>query len=449
MGLYQKRLDYKLTHLLFVLSLLTASFDILLNLEVNDVSIRFSLVMQIFFVFSAILAVGMSKKSSGSPFIWPLAFSYLLIWGVFLVLWTPRTYHLNFSIGYSGWFLICVAVVFAAVQYYGRDRSQAIQISRIYINIYVVVAAFGLLQFVLGILGVELLITQWWIAGRLPRLNGFSYEPSYYATYLITGWGMLAWLVERRVYLYSKNYTHLAFFIVSAALVLSSSRMGILIVAGYFAYYVLKNLLLIVFKARIDIRFLKLMAIGVGLAVLAIAGILATTGFKSLTFLLFGTGLGGTADHSASIRWGQFQDTIDMFVASPIVGYGLGGLWSYLAAKQSLPIDEVTGMNVTAEVLASTGILGFPFFVMFIATLIFGSFRFARNRTLESELLAAAGVGFILLFIILQFNQSIIRIYLWNHIAIIAVLYHHVRQSSTRLPTTSIRQAQPRLSVYT
>ena len=206
MSLFPKRFDYKLTHLLFVLSLLTASFDILLNLEVNEVSIRFSLVMQIFFIFSAIIAVGLSKKSSGSLFIWPLAFNYLLIWAIFLVLWTPRTYHLTFSIGYSVWFLICVAVVFAAVQYYVHDRKQALQISRIYINVYIAVAAFGLLQFALGILGIELLIRQWWIAGRLPRLNGFSYEPSYYATYLITGWGMLAWLVERRVYLYTKNY---------------------------------------------------------------------------------------------------------------------------------------------------------------------------------------------------------------------------------------------------
>ena len=448
MSLFPKRFDYKLTHLLFVLSLLTASFDILLNLEVNEVSIRFSLVMQIFFIFSAIIAVGLSKKSSGSLFIWPLAFNYLLIWAIFLVLWTPRTYHLTFSIGYSVWFLICVAVVFAAVQYYVHDRKQALQISRIYINVYIAVAAFGLLQFLLGILGVELLITQWWIAGRLPRLNGFSYEPSYYATYLVTGWGMLAWLVERRVYLYSKNYTHLAFFIVSTALVLSSSRMGILMVVGYFAYYVLKNLFSIIVRARIDLLFLKLMTFCAGVVVLGVGAVLATTGFKSLTFLLFGTGLGGTADHSTSIRWGQFQDTIDMFIASPIVGYGLGGLWSYLAAKQSLPINEVTGMNVTAEVLAATGILGFPFFVLFVATLIFGSFRFVRNRTLESELLAATGVGFILLFVILQFNQSIMRIYLWNHIAIMAVLYHYVRQASARTPARSPRQTQSRRSVY-
>ncbi len=448
MNMGQKRLGYKLTHIFFILSLLTASFDILLNLEIDGASYRFALVMQIIFIFSAVFAGGVSKNSSGSPYIQPLAFGYLVIWGMFLVLWTPRTYHLSFSVGYTGWFLICVAVVFAAVQYYGHDRKQALQISRIYINVYVFVAAFGLLQFVLGILGVELLVTQWWIAGRLPRLNGFSYEPSYYATYLVTGWGMLAWLTERRVYLYSKNYTHMAFVIVSAALVLSSSRMGILIVFGYFAYYILKNILFIIFNARVDARFLKLMAVCAGLSALAVGGVLATTGFKSLTFLLFGTGLGGTADHSASIRWGQFQDTIEMFLASPIMGYGLGGLWSYLATKQGLPLDEVTGMNVTAEVLASTGILGFPFFILFIGTLILGSFRFIKNRTLESELLAAAGIGFILLFVILQFNQSIIRVYLWNHIAIMAVLYHYVRQPTIRRPAPPHRHSPPQHDVY-
>ena len=136
-----------------------------------------------------------------------MAFNYLLIWAIFIVLWTPRTYHLNFSIGYSGWFLICVVVVFAAVQYYGHDRKQALQISRIY-------------------------------------------------------------------------------------------------------------------------------------------------------------------------------------------------------------------------------------------------FRFVIDRTFESELLAATGMGFILLFVILQFNQSIISIYLWNHIAIMAVLYYYVRHASARTPARSPRQTQSRVSVY-
>ena len=51
MNVGQKRVDYKLTHLFFILSLLTASFDILLNLEINGVSLRFALVMQIIFIY--------------------------------------------------------------------------------------------------------------------------------------------------------------------------------------------------------------------------------------------------------------------------------------------------------------------------------------------------------------------------------------------------------------
>ena len=45
-----------------------------------------------------------------------------------------------------------------------------------------------MIQFALPVLGLGApLVKQWWIPGFLPRVNGFSYEPSYLATYLLIG----------------------------------------------------------------------------------------------------------------------------------------------------------------------------------------------------------------------------------------------------------------------
>lgn len=390
------------------------------------------MIAQVILVLSCILivAVRTGDAGSGSPFVQPVGFGYLIAWAIFIVAWTPFTYDLAFSVGYTMWFLLSVAVIFSLLQYYRSKHDQIRTLYKAYLNSYVFVAVFGLFQFALGIVGIDLLVTQWWIPNRLPRINGFSYEPSYFSTYLIIGWGMFAWLVERRIYLFSRLYTNIAFASVSLAIVLSSSRMAILILIAYGVYYILKNLIWGISKFRIRKSFLTAVFWGVSAAISVSAAIIATVGFGGLRFLLFGTGLAGEANHSAIMRYGQLEDTISLIRESPFIGYGLGGVWSYIGQRHGVPVTEVTGMNITAEVLAATGLIGFPFFIMFIATNIFSSFRSLKRGDELSEALAAAGVGLVLVLTILQFNQSIMRVYLWNHFAIIAILYYFVSQRS-------------------
>ena len=64
---------------------------------------------------------------------------------------------------------------------------------RAYLWSFVAVALYGLLQF-FGplLLHVTMPFTvQWIVHGRVARINAFSYEPSYYATYMFIGWAML------------------------------------------------------------------------------------------------------------------------------------------------------------------------------------------------------------------------------------------------------------------
>lgn len=423
---------FKTLNFLFVVSLLLASFDIALDIEIGGVSIRGAQLAQLLFV--SLYFFIPNQESRNARFKAPLGFKWLLIWGGFLFIWTPHTYHMAFSIGYTLFFIFSVVIIFVAVQVYGDYPDRVVMLFRTYINSFVLIAFFGLIQFVGGLFGYDLLVTQWWREGILPRLNGFSFEPSYYATYLIIGWGMLAWLVDRKVYLFRGVVLHAYFAIVSLAIFLSSSRMAILIMAAYLVYYFVKEIGVIIFRFRLRTGFLKVLALLTVITVGVVAMITITVGFDSLRFLLFGTGIAGSADHSSAMRLGQFEDTIHLFLESPIVGYGLGGLWSYIAMLRGIDLSEATGMNVTAEVLASSGVFGFVFYLLYLWQNARGSFRYLDRRKPMTDLLAAAGMGFLLLYLILQFNQSIMRVYFWNHLAVLAVLYESVRQRIAQRP---------------
>ena len=421
---------FKVLNFLFVLSLLLASFDIALDFEIGGVSIRGAQLAQLLFV--SLYFFTPSNDSRNARFNAPLGFKWLLIWGGFLTIWTPHTYHLSFSVGYTLFFMFSVTIIFVAVQVYRDSSDRVVALFRTYIISFVLIALFGLAQFVGGLFGYDLLVTQWWRQGVLPRLNGFSFEPSYYATYLITGWGMLAWLVDRKVYIFRRPVLFAYFGIVSLAIFLSSSRMAILIMAAYLIYYFIKEIGYIVFRFQLRTGFLKVVALLTLTTIGVVAMIVVTVGFDSLRFLLFGTGIAGSADHSSAMRLGQFKDTIDLFVQSPIIGYGLGGLWSYISMMHGIDLSEATGMNVTAEVLAASGIFGFIFYVLYLWANIRGSFRHLDRRFPVTELLAAAGMGFLLLYLILQFNQSIMRVYFWNHLAVLAVIFDCVRQRAAQ-----------------
>ena len=88
-------------------------------------------------------------------------------------------------------------------------------------------------------------------------------------------------------------------------------------------------------------------------------------------------------------------------------------------------------MNVTLEVLAASGLIGFAFFVMFLWKIFSSCFEQKSDRTIADDCLASLGVGLALIYIILQFNQSIMRLYFWNSVFMIGILYQTIRRPIT------------------
>ena len=414
---------FRITHWLVILSLVFSSFDIALILDLGGVSFRLSQIFQFFIIISGFIFTALSSRNFSTP----LAFGWLSIWGFFIIIWTGNTYHLEFSIGQTLFFIFSCALYFSLVQIYTANPTYVKHLFKSYIISFVTVSLFGLFQFFMGIFGFDLLVAQWWIKGIFPRINGFSFEPSYFSTYLMSGWGILVWLIERHAYIFPRYIMFTFFTIITLAIILSSSRMAWAILILYAIFYVVRNIIVTFKRKKIDRSFI--------IAGIIILALLFTIPFifrvqinwEQFRFLFFGTGMFGTAAGSSVIRLGTLDQTVALFLDSPVKGYSIGGIASYLSIETGLPPGEATGMNVTLEVLAASGVIGFPFFVLFLWKIFSSCFVKSSNRTLADECLASLGVGLALIFIILQFNQSIMRLYFWNNVFMIGILYQSVR----------------------
>jgi hypothetical protein len=149
-----------------------------------------------------------------------------------------------------------------------------------------------------------------------------------------------------------------------------------------------------------------------------------------LFMFLNGTGISDTAAHSVVERENSFEETVAVFVQHPLIGRSLGGISSAIAEYQGDTIRSfedaktIEGMSVFAEVLAASGVVGFIPFLCFLVVTIRDPLRLARIAPpFYSSLLYGLVRSLIFTWAILQFNQNVLRTYLWAHLAILATVY--------------------------
>ena len=154
------------------------------------------------------------------------------------------------------WIFLCVvacvyngggknyAYTFAAILFFLSVQSSRLDFfckNRIRIAKYMVISGIvlsflGWGQFVASIAGMgkPFYVQQWWYDNLIPRINGLLYEPSYYSLvmsfFVIFSFSALG--VGKKEKFFRKSLTVL-FFVSSVALVISSSRTGVLAVAFF------------------------------------------------------------------------------------------------------------------------------------------------------------------------------------------------------------------------
>ena len=116
-----------------------------------------------------------------------------------------------------------------------------------FVNSGVFIALIGIVQFCLGVagLGEYAFVRQWWYEGVIARVNGLSYEPSYYGLvvtpYLVFSFLAVDTSISHKV---GNKSINILFLLSTIALVISSSRVSIV-----FAFIFLA--LLVLYKAKV------------------------------------------------------------------------------------------------------------------------------------------------------------------------------------------------------
>lgn len=405
----QKSFLYSILFLIF----LTSSFDIAFNIEIGGLNFRLcQFFMMIFMVYILILSIKRKKLNVSIDMIW------LFLWVFITLLFTFNTDVVSFNISYHAWMIFNVIFVFSFYQLNGLKQNKIICL---YIDSFIILAFVGIIQFILGILGFQLsTITQWWIQGVLPRINGLCYEPSYYSTYMILGWGICFYLVyffkdKLDLKLMFNFSVKQVYWLLTLAIVLSSSRMGIVFIVFCELFikfiYPLKDAK--IKKSTVKNCFIFLMFIIILILVIYIIN----KYIYSLDFLLAGLGINGGTAHSKVERITKMETTLEIFKNHYLFGTGLGGVNVEMAKASGLnpfavDLSSTTSVNVTTELLLASGIIGFLCFAIYI----FKLFKLFNKVDIYTKSLL---VSFAFILIMLQMNQNILRPYFWIHLGVI------------------------------
>lgn len=413
--------------------LLTASFDVFLVVDAGGFTLR---IHQLLLALAVLSALQLTWRQQ--PIRLPLAIGWLMLWVTFILAFIPNTVYLARSAGYGFWLVLDVFIILATVQLFG-NRKWIDTLLRAYLGVFVFVGGFGLLQLLLGVAHLPTpFVKQWLIGGIWPRLNGFSYEPSYFSTYMLMGWVFSAWLIERRTYVLGPVLTRVSFVVCTLAMVLSTSRIGWVMMVIWAIGYGFRRLR---DRHSTSIPPVLLVAALLFLAVVAV-GVAATSARlqKALvTTMAGGTGLNGTPAHSVNDRERSLEYTFEIFKKSPLIGYSLGGVATAIGAMQGMRITgnsdakQNEGGSVFAEILAASGAVGVIPFILYFVALIRQPLIAARAADPPTRIVLSGLVWALCMeILVLQLNQNILRAYLWFHIGVVSAAYAAVKLDQWR-----------------
>ena len=324
-------------------------------------------------------------------------------------------------------FLVCSAG-------YMSSRNELINIAiSLYIYSFVAMGIFGIYQFFIARFGfIPYGVEQWWIEFVFPRVNGLSYEPSYYAQYMLIGWSVVyfrAFDPNQQSPSMENKTLYFIFSILSSAIVLSSSRVMIALMFAVMTY----RLLLSVIMSRPYIFLLKL------IIALMLSGSLLFFYVRDLDFygkainrsaeyvMTQNTGVAANGSNSLDSRINNAYSTFRVFLDHPILGVSFGGIPYEIAKERGEEIQEYSdykrnqGNTVAFEVMAAVGLPGFIFFLLWLRSLIQQCFIAIPTLPFSKWTLPFIA-GLLVEILAMQFNQNIFRLYFWIHVAFISVL---------------------------
>ena len=428
----------RLIHWIMTAAFFTASCDIILVFKLGG-TVRVAQIMILLVMVAAVARMIQTRR-----ILWSQGASAMALWCFIQGLLISQSLAPVISLQLYLLLLLSVLGVFAVLQVYGR--SMWLQpLMKVYLLSFVFVAIFGLFQFVSPSLHLgSFLVTQWIRHGEIPRINGFSYEPSYFATYLIIGWIALIDLKVTKAGIVAGRGWTWAIILLTTALIFSTSKTAIIFVIAEglarlspFLAKMFRNqaarlrvgsLIVPLPRPRVALRVTAVILGGIAALVLASRVVDPAT-------LLAGTGLNNTAAHSVALRQASFTDTMEVIRQHPWIGRSLGGVAAGNAAQHGAHVTNVDdlriywGFPVPVDIYAASGFFGFIPFLWFFVVITVGERKLIRANWNDdrAKWLHALIRALIFEWLCLLADQNILRVYFWFHVTMVVVVGYSLR----------------------
>lgn len=391
--------------------MLTAGMDRVLVLDIGPFTLRAG------HLFALVLfcAVALERWRRGRSFVLParpvLAGLLFLCVAALSSLWSHNP---GKSAGYTAWAGFDLLVVLAGIAGFARDRRRLELALRLWLAGMGLCLAAGVLQVGLWKLGVAPPCMD---VHGFPRMCGFSYEPSYFALYLVPG----ALMLTSRLALLGRAAwrSGLVAALLFAGIGLSLSRSGWLGAAFGLGLIAVRAWMLL------GRRALPRLGLSAGAVVLVAAiGLLAWPQMRQTAARFVAMAVDRQEVTSSKPRLESLAQAVQLAKRHPALGVGLGGYGAYVREHPELLKLNPTGAqalvttNLYFELAAETGLVGLVAALgMLLALLAPLAARLrgrppqleAQRATLEGLLVAAAAV-FLVLF---QFSQTLWRLDTW------------------------------------
>lgn len=355
---------------------------------------------------------------------------------------------------FLGWYGMTI-VCYLGLPYLLFRLFEPKKILQLYFASFLLVGLIAALQWVFSFAGFTIPFASQIIRGTLVRPNAFAYEPSYYALYM-TPFVVIATLhallqKEGDFFLFRKMtkkkllFIHLLFLISTATSTL-------------FSYFIFACVLAVIWATTGWRKSIPLKAKTILGGGICIAGLMAFlwVAFPDIAkqFYLKFFVQDFRSHHSFFERWAGIVNAWKIFLEHPLTGVGIGGIpthlydaWlkgdtSYLFLFQEdwivdyeRAIKLFEPSNVWTEVLASTGVVGAVAFLFLLYCYGQLVHQTRNDKSLDLFLRNWVFIFFvsvIVMLIVLQFNQGLLRTYIWTHFAI-AFAFTECALSKTKL----------------
>lgn len=316
---------------------------------------------------------------------------------------------------------------------------QPSKLLKFYMLSFLYLGLYAVLQVFLSLFGIyDPLATQ--SLGSLTRGQAWTYEPSYYALY-ITAYVMFknasAIFQPRKSFSMKETWKLLGI----NCLLLASTSTGL--VFSYPAFCAVSLWMtflrpirsLAIYAKRRIVKFIAFCCVFTGILAYFFWNLLVQSFFKFFYF-------GFMTHFSFYARWQGLVSSFNVFLKNPFFGVGAGGVGPHIFKETSFydtnpemleELESCDPTNVSTEVLASLGIVGFLGFV-FLAIVFYRAFRkvIVNSQISQPDKLVSIAlfISLIVLLFALQYNQGLFRPCIWIHAGVVYGYLHRLHSLS-------------------